>query len=124
MRRVLGWALNPKKLAIESVFAPTVLLWGIFVNLSQAEHGAWYVMCGMPDSKVEKAVVFVSPPVHQSGTRVITERQHAELAGNVQWWSTTAPALRAVLPALFATSATDAPLWISPVGDSATKARR
>ena len=74
--------------------------------------------------KVEKAVAFVDMATHQPGCRTVTERQHAELAGNVQWWATTAPALRAVLPPLFSMSATDSPGWVSPVGDDATKARK
>ena len=78
----------------------------------------------MPLVKVEKAVAFVDMTTHQPGCRTVTKRQHAELAGNVQWWATTAPALRAVLPSLFSMSATDRPGWVSPVGDDATKARK
>ena len=123
IRRVLGWALNLKKLALEGVFSPLVLLWGILVNLTLAEKGAFFVTCEMPQAKVEKAVVFVGMTTHQPGCRSVTEKQHAELAGNVQWWATTAPALRAVLPPIFAMSSTDSPGWVSPVGDDATKAK-
>jgi hypothetical protein len=38
-RRVLGWVLNLKDLAIEGVFSH-VLLWGILVNLSPAPRTA------------------------------------------------------------------------------------
>ena len=118
VRRVLGWTLNLKKLALKGVFSPLVLLWGVLVNLTLA------VTCEMPQVKVEKAVVFVDMTTHQPGCCTVTEKQHAKLAGNVQWWATTAPALRAVLPPIFSMSATDSPGWVSPVGDDATKARK
>ena len=90
-----------KKLALEGVFSPLVLLWCVLLNLTLAEKDAFFVTCEMPQVKVEKAIAFVDMATHQPGCRTVTERQHAELAGNVQWWATTAPALRAVLPPLF-----------------------
>ena len=48
VRPVLGWALNLKKLALEGVFSPLVLLWGVLVNLTLAEKGAFFVTCEMP----------------------------------------------------------------------------
>jgi hypothetical protein len=72
-----------KKLALEGVFSPLALLWGVLVNLTLAEKGAFFVTCEMPQVKVEKAVAFVDMTTHQPGCRTVTEKQHAELAGNV-----------------------------------------
>lgn len=52
-RRVLGWVLNLKDLAIEGVFLARAPLGNPREPLSRAEDGAYYVTCEMPVAKVE-----------------------------------------------------------------------
>ena len=120
--RVLGDALNQKKLATTGVLENTKTVWGIVFDLSRVVEGPQFAFVTLTSSKFVKMRAFAERVSMQPGQRLIRRSDHDEIVGNVQWWSTCAAALRALLPMFYIMSRGDGE-YISPAGDPVEQAR-
>lgn len=114
LTRVLGKALNVKKLLTSGVLAALRTVWGIHFDLSNITQGAHHAFVTLTDSKFAKMRAWARLPVAASGARRVRVKDHQALVGNVQWWSTCSPALRSLLPMLYAMSAHQGSLFLEP----------
>ena len=119
--QVLGLSLNLKKLLIDGMLAFCHIFWGVTYHLERAAEGVQYIWVELTRSKKMKAVGFMKLKFVQSGERAVLLVDHQRLAGNVQWWSVCAPALRGLLGGLYAMSRSEDDVWLSPVGSAEEK---
>jgi hypothetical protein len=89
-------------------------VWGIHFDLSNITQGAHHAFVTLTDSKSAKMRAWARLPVAASGARRVRVKDHQALVGNVQWWSTCSPALRSLLPMLYAMSAHQGSLFLEP----------
>ena len=119
--QVLGLALNLKKLLVDGMLASSHIFWGVTYHLERATEGVQYIWVELTRSKKMKAVGFMKLKFAQPGERAVLLVDHQRLAGNVQWWSVCAPALRGLLGGLYAMSRSEDDVWLSPVGSAEEK---
>ena len=113
--------LNQKKLATTGAASNVKVVWGIEYDLKEVHRGPQYGTLSMTASKKSKMLSMMTRSSSQPGARRVTKRDHGVLVGNVQWWSTCSPALRAVLPLLYIMPAEAAGAWLAPSCDTAAK---
>ena len=118
LSRILGKALNLKKLAVEGAMGRTHTIWGITYNLERLSEGIQFAWVQLSQSKYVKMKAFIKLPFMQSGVRIISMRDHQKLTGNVQWWSVCAPSLRPILGVFYAMTASTSKTWVAPPGSA------
>ena len=119
--QVLGTALNLKKLLVDGMLAFCHIFWGVTYHLERAAEGVQYIWVELTRSKKMKAVWFMKLKFAQPGERAVLLVDHQRLAGNVQWWSVCAPALRGLLGSFYSMSRSESDVWLSPTGSAEEK---
>ena len=105
LSRILGAALNMKKMRATGMAATVVVVWGIQYDLTRIAEGPQFGFITLSVAKMAKMRAWAKVEHVQPGARRIRSKDHQSLVGTVQWWSSCSAALRSILPMLHVMSA-------------------
>jgi hypothetical protein len=123
MRRLFnGAAINESKKRAEGSAVTSLMLWGLWLDMSRAHLGAEFITLGLPEHKILKGLAMMTDRQEMRvGARRVSTKSHEQLTGHAQSWSVASWEIRSALPSLYLMSGFKGRVWITPTGSELEK---